>query len=66
MSCGVAAGGCLQNNTGGGFEPRGASGVRMSAGIGIDEQERSYLYVVGEGGVWWLYDGCMVALCVYI
>ena len=36
--------------------------VWMDPGIscpGIDEQERSYLYVVGEGGVWWLYGGCV-------
>ena len=52
--------GHLQDNTRGRFWPRGASGVRMSAGIGINGQEIGYLCVWRES-VWWLYGG-LVAL----
>ena len=60
--------GSLQNNTGGGFEPRDTSGVRISTGIRINGQKIGYLCVWRGGDVhggccvWWLGDFCVYIL----
>ena len=59
-----AVGGCsevllleghLQNNAGGGFEPRDASGVRIRAGIGRDKIENKLSMCMVGDGVWLLW-----------